>query len=72
MHSCVLSTYGIITSSSTTVHLPGLGRTYHMWLVSWLAAPHMRLDLAVEDPNAKNIIFLSAQLLCGLHLHSMF
>jgi hypothetical protein len=43
-----------------------------MWLVSWLAAPHMRLDLAVEDPNAKNIIFLSAQLLCGLHLHSMF
>jgi hypothetical protein len=28
-----------------------------MWLVSWLAAPHMRLDLAVEDPNAKNIIF---------------
>lgn len=28
-----------------------------MWLVSWLAAPHMLLDLAVENANAKNIIF---------------
>lgn len=73
MHSRVpLGTEYGITSSSTTAHLPGLGRTCHMWLVSGLAAPHLRLDLAVENPNAKNNNFLSAQLLCGLHLHSIF
>lgn len=66
MHSCVLS-MELLLYLAFAAH----NRCEHMWLVRWITAPHLRLDLAVENANAKNVIFLSAQLLCGLHLHSM-
>lgn len=53
MHSCVLSMELLLYLALAAHNI-----CEHMWLVRWITAPHLRLDLAVENANAKNVIFL--------------